>query len=143
MSKPLEILIDSDAFVGRFFPDDAHHQTVNRLFTRLEQAQKSLVTTNLVLNETATVLSHKSGQAAARRFLATIDKIKLPVIHINEQLQQATWTFFKKQSRKGCSVVDCANVVVMGRFHIATILSFDRFYARQSGIQLPAKAGLL
>jgi hypothetical protein len=29
-----EVLVDSDAFVGLFFPDDAHHTTCRRLFER-------------------------------------------------------------------------------------------------------------
>jgi predicted nucleic acid-binding protein len=80
-------------------------------------------------------LSHKSGQDAAQKFLATIEKIKLPIIHINELLQRETLDFFKKQEKKGTSVVDCSNVVVMRRFQIPTILSFDGFYTKQSDIK--------
>ena len=143
MSKPLEILIDSDAFVGRFYPDDVHYQQATRIFAQLEQAGKQIVSTNLVIMETATVLSHRSGQVLARKFLAVLDKTRLPIIHINEKLHQESLSFFKKQDKKGTSLVDCANVVVMRRFAITSIFSFDKFYARQPGIQMPQKAGLL
>ncbi len=137
MNRPLEILIDSDAFVGRFYPDDAHYQAASNIFEQLEKQGQRLVTTSLVVTETATVLSYKSGQAAARLFLAVLEKSRLPVIHIDEKLHQETLRFFQKQAKKGTSVVDCANVVVMRRFAIATIFSFDKFYTRQKGIQMP------
>jgi predicted nucleic acid-binding protein len=87
------------------------------------------------MNETATVLSHKSGQEASRNFLATIEKIKLPIIHINEILQRETLAYFRKQEKKGTSAVDCSNVVVMRGFQIPTIFSFDGFYSKQSDIK--------
>ena len=64
----------------------------------------------------------------------TIEKIKLPIIHINELLHRETLAFFKKQEKKGTSVVDCSNVVIMRRFQIPTIFSFDGFYSRQADL---------
>ena len=135
MSKQLDVLIDSDAFIGNFYPDDAHHQEARRIFTKLEQQKSSIVTTSLVITEAATVLSYKSGQDAARKFLGTLEHIKLPIIHINEILHKETFSFFKKQKQKGTSVVDCANVVIMQRFQIPTIFSFDKFYLKQAGLR--------
>ena len=135
MGEQLELLVDSDAFVGRFYPDDVHHKKVKSIFAKIEKQKKRVVTTSLVITETATVLSHKSGQDASRKFLVTIEKTKLPIIHINELLHRETVAFFKKQEKKGTSVVDCANVVVMRRFQIPTIFSSDGFYSKQSDIK--------
>ena len=134
MSSQLEVLVDSDAFVGRFYPDDLHHRQATIIFKKLEKQKCRILTTSFVVNETATVLSHKSGQAGARKFLTTLKKIKFPIVHINEELQKETLSFFQKQDRKGTSVVDCSNIVVLRRFGVASIFSFDKFYKKQAGI---------
>ena len=64
-----QILVDSDAFVGQIYPDDAHFEQANGIFQTLASRQARLVTTSLVVAETATVLSHRSGQARPASFL--------------------------------------------------------------------------
>lgn len=136
MESEFQILVDSDAFVGRFYPDDKHHQRALQLFSKLEQADKTLTTTSMVLAETATVLSHRSGQVLARKFLEVIKRSRLPTIHIDERLHSETYELFCAQEKKGTSFTDCANVVVMQRFKVPTIFSFDKAYPKQFGVSL-------
>src|SRR5438552_3691219 len=120
------VLVDSDAFVGLFYTADAHHQRASAILEGIKRKQSYLVTTSLVIAETATVLSHREGQDTARAFLDWSET--LPVIHISEELQKEALSLFKQQHNKGNSVVDCANVAVMKRFGIPTIFSFDKVY---------------
>jgi uncharacterized protein len=121
-------LIDSDAFVGLLYEKDAHHKRATELFEELEKQKMILVTTNYIVAETATVLSNRQGQALARAFLKAVKRI--PMIHINEDLHQQSLALFEKQTKRGTSVVDCSNVVVMRRFGIPQIFSFDKVYAK-------------
>ncbi len=131
------VLVDSDAFVGRFYPQDAHHAHSRRVFNALRAERRRLVTTNLVVFETATVLSHRTGQAAARRFIEDfIRQGKIDVIFITEDLQEEAIDLFLEQDKKGTSVVDCANVAVMRRFRIPMLFSFDKAYTRQFGMKM-------
>jgi predicted nucleic acid-binding protein len=129
--KKFEILVDSDAFVGRFYTQDAHHRSSLELFAKYEERGTSLVTTSMVIAETATVLSHRSGQPIAREFLSIVERSELPIIHMDEDLQREALELFKAQETRGTSVVDCANVVVVRRFDIPKILSFDQFYFKR------------
>jgi predicted nucleic acid-binding protein len=123
------VLVDTDAFVGRFYPQDAHHTRCQTMFAELRAGRKRLVTTSLVVLETATVLSYRTNQAAAGRFLEGFVRAgKIDVIHVSQELQEEAIDLFLQQTKKGTSVVDCSNVVVMRRYHIPTIFSFDRFY---------------
>jgi predicted nucleic acid-binding protein len=123
------VLVDTDAFVGKFYPRDAHHARCKAMFAELRAERKRLVTTSLVVLETATVLSNRTGQEAACRFLEGFIKAgKIDVVHISQELQNEAVDLFLEQTKKGTSVVDCSNVVVMHRYHIPTIFSFDRFY---------------
>jgi len=125
-----QVLIDSDAFVAWSLPEDFFHQQVQALFEKLSKEKTRLVSTSLVIAETATVLSNRGGQATARLFLERIEQIGLPVIHITEEIQQEAMEFFKRQDTRGTSMVDCSNVVVTHRFFIPEIFSFDGFYKR-------------
>lgn len=128
-NQAYHVLVDSDAFVGKFNPLDAHHSQCKDLFEQLKTGGKRLVTTNLVVLETATVLSYRRGQQAAREFLERfVYAGKIDIIPVNSDLQEKTLDLFLQQTKKGTSVIDCSNVVVMRHYHIPTIFSFDRFY---------------
>jgi predicted nucleic acid-binding protein len=109
-----QVLVDSDAFIGRVYPNDVHYKRASEIFRSLKEHHVSLVTTSLVVAETATVLSHRKGQSLARIFLEEVIKTGgFPVIHITEDLQEEALTIFLNQTKKGNSVTDCANVAVI------------------------------
>ncbi len=133
-----QLLIDSDAFVGRFFLDDTHYIQSKRLFEELEAAGTSIVTTSAVIGETATVLSHRKGQELALNFLDVIDRSQLPVIHIDVALHDKALALFKRQRDRGTSFTDCANVAVLQLFSIPKIFSFDQIYRKRFGVEMLA-----
>jgi predicted nucleic acid-binding protein len=133
MDNPL-VLIDSDAFVGWIFPNDVHHKRVLTLFKRIKKQGYRPVTTSWVVQETATVLSRRSGQGDAKKFLDIMTS-DFPVIHITELLERDTATYFCAQEGPNISMVDCSNVVVMHEFNITHIASFDKFYFQKPNIQ--------
>lgn len=137
MASDLQVLVDNDAFVGRFYPDDSQHKKASRIFGKLQDQGANIATTSLVVAETATVLSHRSGLKLARKFLYIGKVSKLPVIHIDEVLQRNALSVFKHQKKKGTSFTECANVVVMNRFKIPKILSFDDCYSKNFGFASP------
>jgi predicted nucleic acid-binding protein len=135
MPGEFHVLVDSDAFVGRFYTKDAHHQRVLEIFARHEKKGSVLVTTNMVIGETATILSHREGQPLARKFLDIISQSLMNTIHIDETLHEEATKIFLAQQARGTSMTDCANVAVMQRFNIAQILSFDKFYFNKCGLE--------
>ena len=38
---------------------------------------------------------------------------------------------FLKQTKKGCSFIDCANLAVIERYKLDGILTFDEFYPKE------------
>jgi len=123
------VLVDSDAFIAWLVEDDLLHKEAVGVLKTLQETKQVTVTTNLVVAETATVLSNRVGQDQARAFLDFVEK--LPIIHITEALQAEALKLFRQQATKGTSVVDCCNVAVVKSFHIASIFSFDGFYRKQ------------
>jgi predicted nucleic acid-binding protein len=81
------------------------------------------------------VLSRRDGHAIAKQFLQLVDEYRLPVIHIDEELQRAMIELFKSRVTRGTSMVDCANAVVAKQFGVPRVFSFDRFY-QQIGLEV-------
>lgn len=136
--KPVhkQLLFDSDFFVGWVFAADTHHRTVERLLQSVQEQNLHPLTTNWVLLETATVLSHRKNQQLAIDFLDHIERINFPVVTITEALQEKALLLFRSQTRKGTSTTDCGNVAVMRELGIEHIASFDKAYSKQFGVQL-------
>lgn len=131
-----DMLIDSDAFVGWILETDPHHEQAVALFEEAQQSSWRLVTHNFVIAETATVLSHRSGQPLARQFLNAIKDI--PQIYVQEDLFLKGLEIFRSQENKGTSFVDCLNVVVMKQLTIPRLMSFDQFYRKKFDLQIAA-----
>lgn len=128
MPKNNQILIDRDAFIAWMSKGDILHDEAKKRFKDIRSKHLRPITTSLVINETATVLSNRVSQEIAREFLNLSHK--LTVIHITQKLQNEALELFRLEARKGTSVTDCANVIVMRTLEIDYIFSFDKFYKR-------------
>jgi predicted nucleic acid-binding protein len=131
MSKcNFEELIDSDAFVADALPDDRLHEAARTIFAELAEKRTHVAVTSWTLIECATVLSYRTGQSLARAFLESVERSRVPTIHITEELQQEAAALYRQQEGRGTNMVDCGNAVVARRFSIPRIFSFDKFYKR-------------
>lgn len=132
----MKILMDSDALFALYVVTDQHHQQAKQIFQKLLKQKAELITTNLVLQEAATVLSYKAGQRQACDFLQRFAKINIRPIFIREKLTAQAWKLFKKQKKKGTSFIDCANIVLCQEMKIPAIFSFDKFYFKIGSLKI-------
>lgn len=128
-NKPLQTFIfDSDFLVALYRPDDASHQKAKSILEKLNKAENKFSAINLVLQESATVISHKLGMEPVRKFYKNILDLLDEVIEVDGNLEKQSWQIFLEQTKKGTSFVDCANLAVLRKYHLSSILSFDHFY---------------
>lgn len=126
----MEVLIDSDALFALYVASDIHYQAAREILKGLLKEKAELFVTNLVLQETATVISYRLGQEGARDFLARFNQVNFKQFFINKNLTAKSWQVFKNQTKKGTSFIDCANIAVFKNFKMDEIFSFDKFYQR-------------
>jgi len=126
----MKYLIDSDFLFGLFVAHDPRHKKTTSLLKSLAGKEHELVVSNLVVQETATVLSRKGNQGTAIFFLSELSKMPVEVLYIGEDDENSGWQIFKKQTKKGTSFVDCANLAVAEKYKLDGILSFDKFYPK-------------
>ena len=130
MSGHFDALVDSDAFVGFFVEQDAHFHRSRAAFRSFADSRQILVTTNLVVTETASMLSRRITYAIACRFIEYIRDGDFPIIYLDQALQDSAHSIFLAQNREGTSMVDCSNIAVSRYYSIPSILGFDEFYKK-------------
>lgn len=126
----MKVFLDSDALFALYVASDVHHKKAKQILKKLLEDKTELLTTNLVIQETATVISYRFGQKQAKDFLVRFSKIGVKQIFTNEGPTAKAWEIFKKQKKKGTSFIDCANVAFCREMKIGKIFSFDKIYKR-------------
>lgn len=124
-------LTDSDFLVAVFNSNDASHDKAMEISGRLDSSEVELWGSNLIQQESATVVSHRMGMDAVRVFVnklvADVDRL----VDIDKGLEKLAWGIFLKQTKKGCSFVDCANLALIRKYKLDGILAFDEFYPKE------------
>lgn len=126
----MKLLADSDFLFGLFVDVDAHHANCVSFLKKIIKNKDQIVILNLVIHETATVISNKRSQSEAILFLNKMSKMPIEIINIGEDDETSGWEIFKRQTKKGTSFVDCANLAVVEKYKLSGILSFDKFYPK-------------
>lgn len=124
-------MLDSDFLFGLFVPDDVHHNNTKKILREIEGHSVKLHALNLVLQETATVVSNKRTQQDAVRFVKNFDSVVDTVIVLSPDVEEKTWKLFLKQRENEISFIDCANLVVLEEYNLDKIASFDKFYPKK------------
>jgi predicted nucleic acid-binding protein len=122
------LLVDSDIFFSLTDKRDTNHHKAISLNSKFIGQKIKFFTTNLVVFETATVLSHKISHQAATTFLKEITSGAMEILHLDEMTEKEAINIFNKQQRRNSSFVDCANMAVLKKINLKYIFSFDRAY---------------
>jgi uncharacterized protein len=125
-----ELFVDTGAWFALQVSDDRwHREATETLRTALTRGH-TLVTTNLVVGETYTLLRRTQGHEAAFRFIETLDRSpRLMPIHVDEDLERETFALLRRYRDQAFSFVDGASFVVMQRRRIRRALAFDAHFA--------------
>lgn len=128
------VLLDSDALIGWITATDDHHARAVALFEIIKQRRMQPVVTNLVIAETASLLSVRQSQAVAQRFMTFVQSLQ--TIIIDEHLHRETVRLFLTQTRNKTSFTDMANVVVVSTYEIPLVFAFDKVYSRDFNLPM-------
>ena len=129
----MKLLVDSDFLISLFKPLDSNHQKASRIFKEI-QNKSSLIALNLVFQESTTVISKQIGMDNARKFYEFLPELVNEQVNLNEDVEKEAWKIFLKQTKKGTSFIDCANLAVHQKFKLDGI-SFDSNQYCKGGCQ--------
>ena len=124
-----KIIIDSNVFIALARKKDSLHIKAHELMERVKGKHEVWVL-NVVVQESATVISMRDGMNAARVFFEECPELIDVEIKLDNELEKLSWTIFLRQQKKGTSFIDCANLALLEKYKLDGILSFDDFYPR-------------
>lgn len=102
-------------------------------YRRLREAGDEILTSNLVLSETATRLRYDAGLRAALAFRDVIqdamDVGRLTVRYADEELDRKACVLMERYSDQRLSFTDCAGAVVAREASAAAVFGLDSDFA--------------
>lgn len=108
--------------------DHCHRQAIGHL-RAIADSGDSLATSNLVVQETAMLLSRKLSRKTAVSFLDQVcNDERVRIFHADERIEQEAYRLFRKYLDHDFSVVDCVSFVLMKANGIRRAFAFDRHF---------------
>ena len=133
------IFVDTGAWVAILNPRDQHHQDAVEIYNTLEQQRIRLLTTDYVIDETATRLRYDTNHSLAVMFLNRIELLVeigiLTVVEINKDVFEKAKALFRQYDSARLAFTDCTSFVVCRENNITEAFAFDRHFAMM-GIDL-------
>ena len=124
------IFIDTGAFIARYVERDQYHTRAVQYWRELQESRLPCVTSNLVLNETFTLLARRAGhEFAAERARSIYASSILHVLRATENEELAALDYLEKYADQQVSFTDCVSFVLMKAHDIRDVFAFDRHFA--------------
>jgi predicted nucleic acid-binding protein len=112
--------------------DRAHERARTHLAT-LRESRDTLLTSNLVLAETATRLRYDAGLEAALAFRALIEETAgagiLTVRYVDSELEAQAWDMMERYADRTLSFTDCVGAVTAHEARAAAVFGLDADFA--------------
>ncbi len=124
------VFVDSGGFFALLAREDQFHDRAQSLFQRANDERWRLVTTNVVVIETYTLLltRSQSGRDNAIRFLDMIKDDGYNVERVRKADEERAIALVRAHQDKAYSLCDALSFVVMERLRIQEAIAFDRHF---------------
>jgi predicted nucleic acid-binding protein len=133
------IFVDTSAWYALKATDDRFHDSAVSFYHELITGRHgSLVVSDYVLDEAATLLMATKGGETATRFLDdSLSSKSVRLVWIEPELFHQANKTFKTGSGRGWSFTDCTSFELMHRLKIGTAFAFDKHFNEAGFNRLP------
>lgn len=123
------IFVDTGAWIALLKRNDSLHTEARMYYESRVAARDRLLTTNYVVDETATRLRYDAGLDAALVFRRALDEAiagrRLRLAWIDERLEREAWHFLERYADVELSLTDATSAVVARRAKVREVFGFD------------------
>ncbi len=132
------VFVDTGAWFAVQAIDDSHHEVSHRTLSSLVHAATVLVTSNLVVGETYTLLRLSKGYHEAKRFLDTLQQsTKLERLFISEAIERGAYEILHRFADHPFSFVDATSFALMRQQRIRYAFAFDSHFRTAGFTRIP------
>lgn len=123
---------DTSFWFARHVAGDRRHEEARRI-----DPGPAVITTELVLGETWTLMNRRVGHSAARSCVAAIRGLPgVAVERLTEADVRAAWEFLDRHDEREYSFVDATSFSLMQRKRIGEALAFDGDFAAAGFVEI-------
>lgn len=132
------VFVDTGAWFAVQVTDDRHHKAASQALPLIVEACQTLVTSNLVVGETYTLLRLSKGYREASRFLEKLAQSeKLERLFITEYLQRQAYQILHRYADHPFSFVDATSFALMRQQRMRYAFAFDSHFATAGFLRIP------
>ena len=125
------IFVDSGAYIAFCAANDQHHEEAVAQFAAIEKEKRSMLTSTDIVDEAVTLVKKWAGQEAATELGERLQSdVSTRIFQIDAAVRRDAWKLFKTYDDKSFSLTDCTAMVVMKRYGVTEIFSFDREFEK-------------
>jgi uncharacterized protein len=129
------IFVDTGGWFAAASRRDHGHAAVKQY---LKESTPLLLTTDYVVDESATLLLSRLGHAAAVRFLDSLQASpRIELTYLKRQSIEEAMRLFRERPDKGWSLTDCTSFVIMKELGLDTALALDDHFCQAGFITVP------
>jgi predicted nucleic acid-binding protein len=137
------VFVDTSAWFAVQVTDDAHHDAASRTLPLVVESCQALVTTNLIVGETYTLLRVTKGYREARRFLDRLGQSRrLERAVITEHLERQAYEILHRYAEHAFSFVDATSFALMRMQRIQHAFAFDVHFRTAGFLRVPVDVRL-
>jgi uncharacterized protein len=131
----VSVFVDAGPWIALMDPHDQWRDHALRVMKILQAADRSLVTSNLVLMEAYSVLVGRVERSAIAKFRTTLrSSMTIRVERVDVFMEELAWQLFMRYDDKVIGMVDCTSFAIMEQWQIVEAFTFDRHF-KQVGFQ--------
>ena len=130
----MSTFVDSGAWYATFVPADPQHLKI----TAWHRANpEPLFTSDFVVDETLTLFRARGQHLRAIEFGRRVFDLKTIAVHFLDgaELWRA-WEMFREQPTRNWSFTDCTSKVLIEKFHVHRVLTFDRHFQESAAVEI-------
>jgi predicted nucleic acid-binding protein len=132
------VFADTSGFIAAADANDARHQKAAQAWRRISQEGESVLTTDLVLAETVTLVRRRAGWVLSRKIGETILQSRVvQLVCLDREQLDAAWREFLRLASPKMSLCDAASFVTMRERGVTRAFTFDGHFADAGFSLLP------
>ena len=135
------MVVDTGAWIALLSRADQHAAAASERYRTLAVEGTRLVTTNYIVDETATRLRYGAGLDAALAYRRMLDDSvkarRLRISWIDETIEREAWRILEQYRDVNLSLTDATTAVTARRSRIEEVFGFDRDFEALGLLVLP------
>lgn len=122
---------DTSGWFSLIVPSEANHAASKKIADQLQKSKLFFFTSDLVIQETMTLLMARKETLKAKQFWSSLSESKvIRMERINEARFHRSGEYFSKHIDQGYSFVDASSFILMKEFKISTAVSTDKHFTK-------------